>query len=240
MTFLYEHFKQTYTPPATTITFTYENEEESTYVFEPHALAAISSLFRNIPPPPNGTFEINQQGIIKTHADAQWFLAMCKVPSQHWKIESEWEYTSFYAASRLCDFLGIEAEPVLKYCYKHYTRNLLWKDEEAVAIRVVLHQICIRTNNQHDKRYIERVILQACWEKHGKKDLLEYDCSVGEDPHERSELINLHNDTQYALSSLYYLFILCCNAPSITAVSSFMMAKLGWSGNDNPYGYILQ
>jgi len=243
MTFLYEHFRATYTPPATTITFTYqddsEGDPENKYVFDAHALAAISPLFRNIPPPPNGIFEINQQSFIKTGADAQCFLAMCKVPPQQWSGENmNWNYKSFYAASRLCDFLGIEAELVVRYYHHDFLQTQKWKDVKAAAIRVVFHLISIRTHNQHNRKYMERVILQA-WQTHQGTNFIDADFVVDEYHPRKSDRVKLQNDTQYALYSLYYLFIRCCDDPSITAVSEFMTAELGWGTGDPPYGYML-
>lgn len=107
------------------------------------AIVSISTLVRNYPVPDIETvFELNYLNCIKNEEDLQCFMLMSrhsllplinddslcsavhnrpKAPhpydhaGNHWKTleEKGFNCLNFYAASTLCDFLGIEAQSVL-------------------------------------------------------------------------------------------------------------------------------
>jgi len=213
-------------PRCVTLCYKIEDEQLKTHVIDPVMLAAISPLFRDILSLDSSTLELNEQGFLSTNEDVECFLEMCGCPMLFWEKRNKpsyhlWNYTSFYAASRLCDSMGIIAKPIL-----HLFNDTLFT---VASYRVVFHQITLRTNNNLDKKYIERIILQA-WQLEQNMDKEEDYEVKEEEAHGKLESVSLHNDTLFALHNLYYKYSVdCLHGPEseLTAADLFMRTKLG-------------
>lgn len=240
MRFAYDFYQDNFVPNVINVTFTYTDS----HAINPWALADISPVFRNMPAPPGGAHEINEKGFIRNEADAQCFFKMCGGPlsilmndKRTFTRLTKITESTFFAASRLCDFWGIVAEPVLAFFNYDYLTRPAW--ENAITLRITFHQIAIRTGNMKDQRYIERVILQA-WQRHQGYD----EESVDEqyDPEKdfgKLGSISIHNDTKFALHNLYYEHSNNClhgSESDLTEEDRFIRNELGWNDIDQ-FGY---
>lgn len=153
------------------IVLTYNNTQIHFY---PEAISSISTIVRNSPVPNLGSsFEMNSLNYIRNDDDLQCFLLMCRNASSplvtdislcsavqsrcqapnpyiynpdEWKTLAEKGFNclNFYAASRLCDFLDIEAQSIL--CY-HKDCNAL-RSKSHILTKVIYHQTAMQSNNK--------------------------------------------------------------------------------------------
>lgn len=231
---LVKHFKNTYKPKASRV---YLTLSFTRYSILPWHLALISSLFREIPSPLDDTFEMNAQSFLASAKEVALFVKMCDtyietiepiIIRKEEKIGQLWtevdtysaadydkyDFVEYLAASRLCDYLGIEAN-MTKDLIREITKL------KSLSDKVLFHQISMQTNNQSALDYLT---------EHLSKQLEKISANETE--------YTEHNYTQHALHCLYFNFVELHDAVVSTEDSIFLRTylhfDLGWN---SVYGY---
>lgn len=146
-----------------------------------------------------------------------------------------WNYENFYAASKLCDFMGITAtKDCLSMC-DDGLHDKWWR--ESFRIRVLFHQIALKTNNTVIVNELENKFTEC---------MIEHKCECGDENHEeiKSDLQNA-NDKRLALQMLYHEFgdnsVYPLFVTKLLEEDQFLIDMVGWSEYDNDvYGHTIR
>jgi len=244
MEFITDYFKQNFKIATSRAKLTCA-EGEIEYEINPWALASISALYRTIPTPEDDIFELNQNKYLKNSEDITCFFAMCResVPALTDKepnlgTDNSAQYwcnvNSFYAASRLCDFLGIAAASMISTYpafFNHFQDNSNGGFSR-IQQRLIYHQIALITLNV--KAQAEIACLLGKLHRAKYQQAAEYSSQkYGYHSSFNSKTsFTDHNDQVIGLQALYYDF---CDRPGEMdpATKLFLMKDLGWKAKDN-------
>jgi hypothetical protein len=233
--FLMEHFRASYLPKAHTVHLTLTNGV--VMKIDPWMLATISSLFRSIPTPSDDIFEVNQQGLLRNTNDLNMFLTMCGGPD----ILLIEESCSLFAtilregndedeegddalenaeallfASRLCDFLGIEAMSALQN-YQYNLVQIYLNPHHSLQVVIMFHQAALVTNNKIAIKNIEDHIHRR-WIISRAENTGQGDDSI-----------------QMAVYDIYYR--VCQQPIELQDCKNFLLSRLEWERHSKHFGF---
>jgi len=211
---------------------------------DPWALAILSPLYKSIPPPKDDIFELNQSGYLQTENDVNCFLAMCRdsglaltdkqMPSLDpmFTADQPWcNPASFYAASRLCDFLGIKAASMIS-SYSKFRKTLTTgrlDDPSYVLGRIIYHQIALLTHNDKAREEIVEH-LSDLYRKQSEQEQFRRAAPLSS----IQVPAKTYNDAIMAINQLYYT--LSIRPHPIDALNrKFLVDTLGWHARENTY-----
>jgi len=237
--FITEQYRMHYTAPTTSVTLTFTSISKNTnstftLQIEPYGFASISTLYRTIPKPENDNFEINELNWLETKHDVRCFLNMCRnsIPTlcnnkdleealdpEHY---TTWcTHKAFYAASRLCDHLGIEAASVLG-AYKGFLVPFGYGLHKGLERKVLFHQIALKFKNAAGLKDIPILLANA----HIRESNLS---SIASDE------TQILNHRTLVMQLLYHKF---SENAHLAAHKPFLVEKLGWHVGENiHFGY---
>jgi len=201
---------------------------------DPWMLATISSLFRSIPFPSDDIFEVNQQALLRNTNDLNMFLTMCG-GSNILDQESRSLFATLIKendedngddvlenaeallfASRLCDFLGIEAMSALQN-YQYNLDQLYFHPCHSLHIAMMFHQAALVTNNKIAIKDIENNFHNRWIDSSAENK------GLGDD------------SVQMAVYDLYYR--VCGLAIELQQPTSFFLNRLGWERRSKHFGF---
>ncbi len=139
-----------------------------------------------------------------------------------------WTHSEYYAASRLCDFMGIVAAPIIHDCDSNLEYMIACDEEDGDRIyaKVVFHQIAVRCHNIAGIKEIEHLARQVF-------GLVDAKDKTQDD-----------NNATLAIQLLYHHYgqLDHFDSPGVLMeYCQFMVDHLGWSSFENKrYGYTIE
>lgn len=250
---LLEHYQASYKPKAKECRLTLSDVR---FDISPIFLSLISPVFRDIPTPEPGIFNMDRLQYLKTVKDFSLFVHMCgvdyddlvikneKLEDAKWVSDSKdsflkthfphsFKLEHFLAAGRLCDFLGIEPVSTIRRMQIEY-HDMTTENYANCLELVMYHEASLLTNNHRATMDLYQILARTFDEENSIIFL---------DDNDEEEEIE-HNLQMHHVHRLYYEFwqhlFYCEPEEEIDINFTFLKEKLGWKeGGNVRYGYRL-